>query len=42
MAENERLTRSSSLGFRRKKMPSRRRASVRLDDWRELSDANED
>jgi hypothetical protein len=42
MAENEKLTRSASLGFRRGKMPSRRRASVRLDDWREISEGDED
>jgi hypothetical protein len=37
MAENEKLTRFAFLGYRRGKMPSRRRASIRLDDWREIS-----
>jgi hypothetical protein len=38
MAENDRMTHSASLGYRRGKMPARRRASIRLDDWREVSD----
>jgi hypothetical protein len=42
MAENEKLTRSASLGFRRGKMPSRRKASIRLDDWREISTGETD
>jgi hypothetical protein len=37
MAEVERLQVSTSLGYRRGKMPSRRKASVRVDDWREIS-----
>jgi hypothetical protein len=42
IAENEKLTRSASLGYRRGKMPARRRASVRLDDWREISSGETD
>jgi hypothetical protein len=41
MAENEKLIRCASLGFGRGKMPARRRASVRLDDWREISSSEE-
>jgi hypothetical protein len=41
MAENEKLTRSASLGYRRGKMPARRRASIRLDDWRDVADEKE-
>jgi hypothetical protein len=40
MAENEKLTRAISLGYRRGKMPTRRRASMRLGDWREISDGD--
>jgi hypothetical protein len=42
MAENEKLTRAASLGYQRGKMPTRRKASVRLDDWREIADDETD
>jgi hypothetical protein len=38
MTELEKLTRAVSLGYKPGKMPARRRASVKLDDWREISD----
>jgi hypothetical protein len=41
MAQNEKLIRSASLGFGRGKMPARRRASIRLDDWRDVADEKE-
>jgi hypothetical protein len=41
MAENEKLTHAVSLGYKRGKMPARRKASVRLDDWREITDGED-